>query len=329
MADAEQLQILERGVECWNTWRRQHPDVGINLTEANLSNNWHLSGVNFRYASLIAANLSGSTLAGADLSNAHLYNVNCICTNLAGADLTNAYVMRSNLLEADLSGANLKDARLEESVFVRTNFSNANLDGCEVFGISAWALILDGASQSNLRITPSNEPSVTVDDLEVAQFIYLMLNNKKVRNVINTITTKAVLILGRFSPERKAILDAMREELREQGYVPIIFDFDRPSTRNMTETVTTLALMSRFIIADITDARCIPHELQAIIPYCPSVPVLPLLLASEKPYGMFDDFKSRGSVLEPFIYESREMLTANLKDRLINAAEEKAKDLQR
>lgn len=329
MADAEQLKILEQGVECWNAWRRQHPDVGINLSEANLSNNWYLSGINFRYASLIGANLSGSTLVGADLSNAQLYNVNCICTNLSGADLTKAYVMRSNLLEADLSGANLRDARLEESVFVRTNFSNANLDGCEVFGVSAWALMLDGASQRNLRITPSNEPSVTVDDLEVAQFIYLMLNNRKVRNVINTITTKAVLILGRFTLERKAVLDTMREELRVQGYVPIIFDFDRPSTRNFTETITTLALMSRFIIADITDARCIPQELQAIVPYCPSVPVLPLLLASEKPYGMFDDFKSRGSVLEPYIYESEEMLMANFKDKVINTAEEKAKELQR
>ena len=35
-------------------------------------------------------------------------------------------------------------------------------------------------------ITPENEPAITVDDIEVAQFIYLMLNYQKVRNVLQT-----------------------------------------------------------------------------------------------------------------------------------------------
>ena len=45
-----------------------------------------------------------------------------------------------------------------------------------------------------------------MDDLEIAQFIYLLLNNQKIRHVIDTITSKIVLILGRFTPERKAVL---------------------------------------------------------------------------------------------------------------------------
>jgi hypothetical protein len=52
------------------------------------------------------------------------------------------------------------------------------------------------------------EPIITVDNIEVAQFIYLMLHNEKIRDVIDTITSKAVLILGRFTGERKAVLDA-------------------------------------------------------------------------------------------------------------------------
>ena len=63
-----------------------------------------------------------------------------------------------------------------------------------------------------------------VDNIKVAQFIYLLLNNEEVRHVIDTITSKAVLILGRFSPERKIILDRLREELRKRHYVPIMFD---------------------------------------------------------------------------------------------------------
>ena len=49
--------------------------------------------------------------------------------------------------------------------------------------------------QKNLIITPHGEPAITVDNLEVAQFIYLLLNNESVRRVIDTITSKVVLIL--------------------------------------------------------------------------------------------------------------------------------------
>jgi hypothetical protein len=54
-----------------------------------------------------------------------------------------------------------------------------------------------------------SEPEITVDNIEIAQFIYLMLNNQKVRDVIDTITSKVVLI-RRFTADRKAVLDALR-----------------------------------------------------------------------------------------------------------------------
>jgi hypothetical protein len=99
-------------------------------------------------------------------------------------------------------------------------------------------LKLERAKQQNLVITRKDEPTVTVDNIEVAQFIYLMLHNKKVRDVIDTITSKAVLILGRFTDDRKAVLDALREELRKCNYLPILFDFNVPATRDITETVS-------------------------------------------------------------------------------------------
>jgi hypothetical protein len=194
--------------------------------------------------------------------------------------------------------------------------------------VSAWALKLDGANQKNLTITPYGEPAITVDDLEVAQFIYLMLNNEKVRRVIDTSTTKVVLILGRFTAERKAILDALREELRRRDYLPIIFDFDQPETRSLTETVSTLAHMARFIIADITDPRSIQQELQAVVPHLPSVPVQPLLHVSHHEYDMFEHFKHYQWVLPTHVYESSERLIAELREKVIAPAEAKAKKLR-
>jgi hypothetical protein len=75
-----------------------------------------------------------------------------------------------------------------------------------------------------------------------------------------------VLILGRFTPERKAVLDALRTELRQRSYLPILFDFEKSTTKDFTETIKILADMSLFVIADISNPKSSPLELQATIP---------------------------------------------------------------
>jgi hypothetical protein len=81
------------------------------------------------------------------------------------------------------------------------------------------------------------------------------------------------LILGRFSEERKRVLDGIRDELRNHDYLPIMFDFDPTTNQTIIETVKTLAGMSRFVIADLTDARSVPQELQIIDTHCRTVAV--------------------------------------------------------
>lgn len=187
---------------------------------------------------------------------------------------------------------------------------------------------MDGAVQRNLIISDVEEPIITVDNLEVAQFIYLLLNNQRIRDVINTITAKAVLILGRFTPERKAVLDGIREELRTRDYLPILFDFEQPSRRNLTETVSALAHLSCFVIADITDAKSIPQELQRIIPDLPSLPVQPLILDTQYEYGMFKDFFDYPWVLTPYRYHDIETLLKSLEENVIGPAVAKTKEIE-
>src|SRR5207244_6533957 len=127
------------------------------------------------------------------------------------------------------------------------------------------------------------------------------------------ITSKVVLVLGRFTDERKPVLAALRDTLRKRDYLPVLFDFEKPSSRDITETVSTLAHMARFVIADITDAKSIPQELMAIVPTLPSVPVQPLLLASQREYGMFEHFKRYPWVLKEYRYTSADSLLAALK----------------
>ena len=44
-------------------------------------------------------------------------------------------------------------------------------------------------------VTSYGEPEITVDSIEVAQFVYLLLHNEKIRDVIDTIGKKGVLLL--------------------------------------------------------------------------------------------------------------------------------------
>jgi hypothetical protein len=108
-----------------------------------------------------------------------------------------------------------------------------------------------------------------------------------------------------------------------------VFDFEKPASRDLTETISTLAHLARFVIADITDPKSIPQELTQIVPNLPSVPVLPLLLASKNEYGMFEHFPHFPWVLKTVLYEDRENLLAQLENNLIALAEAKAKEQTR
>jgi len=304
LANPEHLARLSEGVEVWNQWREQNPEIRPDLRRA--------------------------ALLGADLREANLSRVDLSAADLPGADLSEANLGEANLTGADLSGADLHGALLHGATLMGTNLEGADLTACAVYGISAWDVRLEGAIQSNLVITPwGDESPIQVDNLEVAQFIYLLLNNQKIRSVIDTITSKVVLILGRFTPERKGVLDAIRDELRKRDYLPVLFDFEKPASKDLTGTISTLANMARFVIADLTDPSSVPHELATLVPNT-VVPVQTIILEGQREYAMFPDLKTRYHwVLEPHQYKSQDLLIAHLGETVIAPAEAKAKELAR
>ena len=353
MANPEHLAKLKEGVEAWNRWREQHPEIRLDLSKADLGKA-DLIKVNLARADLQEANLDGASLDGGDLVGANLHraslfeaslraahlsdvnlsDANLLRANLRAVDLSRGNLSASNLRaanfrEACLSHADLRGADLRRATFVESNLEGANLTDCRVYGISAWNVRLEGALQSNLVITDEHESPIQVDNLEVAQFIYLLLNNQKIRSVIDTITSKVVLILGRFTPERKVVLDAIRDELRKRDYLPILFDFEKPASKDLTATISTLANMSRFVIADLTDPSSVPYELATLVPNT-VVPVQTIIVEGLREFAMFVDLKMRYHwVLEPHQYRSQELLIEHLRETVIAPAEAKAKELAR
>ena len=247
--------------------------------------------------------------------------------HLFGANLTGANLSGANLYETILFGANLSETLLSGTIFIETNLTNATIENASVYGISVWDIQTIGLKQNNLRITKYGEPVITVDNLEVAQFIYLMINNENLRDVIGTIAKKGVLILGRFVPERKKILNAIRDKLREHDFVPIMFDFEKVSSRDFTETIKILAGLSRFVIADITNPKSAPLELQATIPDY-KIPFLTIIQKGETPFSMFDDLQQKYDWVLPTIsYSSETALLKGFKKGILDRALEADKRL--
>ena len=288
--------------------------MAVDLREARLYRSV-LRGIDLTGADLRGARLPTSVLSGAKLRGA----------NLRAADLRGASLRRADLRDADLTGAVLRHVSVVEA-----RVANAAFTDCEIYGLAAWNLKGKPADQSNLVIRATEKDvAITVDNIEVAQFVFLVLNNAKIRSVIDTITSKVVLILGRFTPERKPILDAIRAQLRQCNYLPILFDFEKPSSRDLTETVSTLAHMSRFVIADLTAARSIPQELSHIVPDLPSVPVQPLILEGEDLYGMWEHFERYQWVLPVYEYRNARQLLGALRGEVLGPAEKMLKSLRR
>lgn len=233
-----------------------------------------------------------------------------------------ANLTKANLIQVRLCGAFLDRAHLEKARFFEVDFDGAQIQDAYVYGVAVWgSRNADKALQRNLIVTPSNESDLRVDDLETAQFVYLILSNEKIRQVIDVMTMKAVLILGRFTPDCKEVLESVRQALREDQYIPILFDFTPSCGRNLHETIQILAGLACFAIADLTSAKSVIGELELIVRAFPSLPIQPIIHATSEAYSIFEDLRKDHPWLRPeFSYHDRDHLLQNLKGQVIEPA---------
>lgn len=157
MGNTTYIEMLKSGVEVWNRFRKENPDV----QHPDLS-----------YAELSGLNLYWADLSGADLGSANLSGTELFLANLSGADLSGANLKRTNLTKANLSGANLtganlSGANLSQSKLINANLTGAILDKADLEWADAAGANWTGASlkDASLKNTDLKNARIEVDPL--------------------------------------------------------------------------------------------------------------------------------------------------------------------
>ena len=316
MAHPEHLQRLRQGATKWNAWRRE---TGLRRPD--------LSGADLRQRNLRGADLHGALMVHARLSNAKLDDADFRGADLRAASLRQAQLWRADFTRANLRHANLSGADVTDAVFT----------GCQIFGAGLWQLKGEPGDTQGMRLChsvkeppPPDSPEILADSLDSAQFMYLLLDNPRIAGAFDALGQRIVLILGRFSDGNLAVLRAMKQRLMaDRHFLPIVFDFAGPATRSLTEAVAAFAHLSYFVIADLSDAKSLPQELSAIVPFLPSVPVVPLLRDGQTEYAMFEHFQRYPWVLDIVPYRDVAHLLSIFDAQVRDAGCDKAAQLRR
>ena len=320
----------------------------------------NLSGVRADRSDLSGADFRGATLAHGRFTRAtclpgtSALGTSFVHANLREADFTGAVMREARLSDADLTQtmldrADLQGALLNDAILDRTSLVGARLGGAHIFGTFVRGVKVDKTTEQDglfldvhvvweragrprrTRRSSGLEmvEFVEVDDIQLAQFHNIVDEWGAVGRLLAATTQRVVLILGRFRPRRKRVLQALADALRNRGKIAVIFDFPSPADREISDTVRFIAGMSQFIVVDMTDASSVPLELQATIPEL-MVPVLPIVQSGRPIFSMFSDLQRRYSWIQPPVsYDSAQQLVEHVDEAIILRARQAAEEIRR
>lgn len=143
--------------------------------------------------------------------------------------------------------------------------------------------------------------------------------------IMSQLTQRRVLILGRFNEQRLPVLEALKVHLQAHPnrYLPELFTYDRPASRDLVEAIVGFAALSRFVIADLSDPRSVPQELEAIAPQFQSIPIVPVIEQSQQEFATFRSIQRRPNVVKPTVRYANEKDLAGKLDNIVASAESK------
>lgn len=345
MADRQHVKILSKGIPYWNAWRQDNPLISPDLSNEHVivgatqskikGESVDARSINFKGVNFFQSSLESMHLDDVDLSGSNFYEADLSYAKLRRANLTGCNFRKTYLSYANLEGAKLINVNLNRANLVHANLEGATLENSIVYGVSAWGVITnENTAQRNLILEDTNFAGdglieyfsrqdhypLMVHDIEIAQFIHLMTNNKSLGKALNAMIDKGVLILGKFRDQGRELLEFVATRLKSRNFIPIIFDFQNPEENKIIETVTVLAGISRFIVVDLSGPS-VPAELERITSTY-SRPIISFTKETneDKVYAMFSDLLRKRQVL---------FLRYTSLDELENKLDEKLKEAER
>jgi hypothetical protein len=139
------------------------------------------------------------------------------------------------------------------------------------------------------------------------------------------LSKRRVLILGRFKQRRLKILKLIKEQLQQHSnnYIAELYTYEVPEKKDLVDSICGFALLSKFIIADISEPSAVQAELQAINMLNTSVPIVPIINKTGREYSLFAHIAKAGNVAKPTIrYSDENDMVKKLKSIIIPLAEE-------
>jgi len=310
----------------------------------------NLNGADFRGATLAQSDFRRSTcLPGTSLLGTSFIHANLREADFSGAKMHEARFSAADLTQTRFDHADMKGALLNDAILDGTSFLGTRLRGAHVYGTFIRQVKIDKTTdQSDLfvdvhvvweRDRPRRQRAqraqglemiefTNVNDIQFAQFHNIVDDSGSVGKLLAATTKRVVLILGRFRPRQKRVLEALAEALRRRGKIAVIFDFPSPEDREVSDTVRFIAGMSQFIVVDMTKSSSVPLELQATIPEL-MVPVLPIVQTGHPIFSMFADLQRRYFWIQrPVSYDNAKQLVDYVDEAIILTAQRAADEIR-
>ena len=161
----EYHQILAQGVETWNNWRTENPNIQPSFRFQN-----------FRNANLSGANFRNTDFEGSDFEGANLANVDFDCAILRRSVLASANLCRASLCDANLFEAKLPDAKLEYTECKRANFENSNLNRANLYYADLEFAKFTGASLRECYLSSANLTNADLHSVDLTDSFLLQSN---------------------------------------------------------------------------------------------------------------------------------------------------------
>lgn len=305
-------EVILKGAAAWNKWQDENKqsvhfarpswyecrdERGMQIKGRN---ELDFSGIHLTNASIHLAFAEGLNLRGAEIVGCHFEEGDFSRADFSNTTFANTKFNKTILTDANFSGATFVNCNLNRVNLVNADFRLKEIRETVVYGISAWdlktspemiqsRLVIEKSYELHSDIVASGKIPMMVDDIEMAQFVYYLSSHKNMRNMINILNSRGVLLLGKFKDGGLERLYQLMDWFKARNYMPMLFDFDRPNSMDYTETVVTMAGLSKFIVADLSGGS-VPQELHATL----SSFQKPVIVYSDQPaYSMFKDIKRK------------------------------------